>query len=104
MTHKQLLSLKYLDVFGCRYQIKYPKKVKYEGAICDGLCLHDSKIIKIDASLPDERKIHVLLHEMMHAALRESSADEPLVVEHEEIIVETLSKFFFRLFFKSKGM
>jgi hypothetical protein len=104
MTRKQLLAIRSIDVFGSTYAIKHLKKVVYNNEECDGLCLHDSKTIKIDKGLDEDRKLKTVLHELIHSALRESSADEPLVIEHEEIIAECLAKFFFRLFFEKKEL
>jgi len=95
-----LTKMKSINVLGTRYKIKYPNKVMYDGKEYDGICLHTSKIIKVNKHLDEDAKTKTLMHELIHAALRESSADEPLTIEHEEIITECLAKFFFRLFFK----
>lgn len=57
-----------------------------------GLCSPKDKTIHIDAKLQGDEKVETMLHELFHAALYETSANQPLGHDLEEVIVDVLAR------------
>lgn len=82
----------FYDVKGSAYRLEIVPFLDYEDHSADGYVDTENKTIKIKASLTDERKLAVLLHELGHAVLCEVGVHQTsLDTDLEEIIVEAMS-------------
>lgn len=71
------------------YAVKFKKRVRQDGADCDGLCHYDDKVIDIQVNQPPDRLLTTFLHEFMHAAFYELGAEE---LADNESFVESMAQ------------
>lgn len=84
---------KEIKILGVPWAVKQKTYLKLAGEKVSGACHYDIKEIHLERKLPKDILEKTYLHELMHAFLNESSLDEPLNLEYEETLVESLSKF-----------
>lgn len=63
-----------------------------------GRCSSKDKTIQIDPKLQGDERLETLLHELFHAALYETSANQPLSHDLEEVVVDVLARVVIRNF------
>lgn len=67
-----------------------------------GRCLPNHRTIQIDPKLQGDERLETLLHELFHAALYETSANQPLSHDLEEVVVDVLARVVVKNFKLSK--
>jgi len=90
------MNIKSINVLGTRYKVKYVEKLENENWL--GLCNRETKTIYIKTGQTKENEMITFIHELLHSLIGESSIDQSLSNELEEIIVDLMAKFWVSLF------
>jgi len=94
---------RHILIKGKKYSVSViPNFEKRFGNNCDGICDLDKKKIYIDGTASNERRQHVLLHEIFHAMFHENSLYQVVPHSTEEIIVDQCASLMMDLFFNKK--
>lgn len=97
------MKKKSVNIKGKKYTIEYVSNFSDKfGNGVDGICDLEKCKIYIDASLSEERKFHVMLHEVMHGLFNENSFSQAIPRSMEELICDQTAALMMDLFFGKK--
>jgi Zn-dependent peptidase ImmA (M78 family) len=91
------MKMKSLNIKGQKYRVKFDPKMSDDTL---GECDKIRKIIRINSRYESKTQHQALLHEASHAIFHEVGLDQAISGEIEEVICESFSTAFYKLFFK----
>lgn len=74
------------------WRVEYKWGLQYRGALCDGLCDKENRVIYLRRELSKEEKFSTFVHEFIHAVFAELEPDIDLWPEDEETITNGLTE------------